>query len=190
MRSGRLRTGWAVRLRELGAFGVVGAVCFVLDLSLFQVLYTSMDLGAVTSKVIATVLSMTAAFVGHRYWSFSRRVHSGLRRQYALFFGVNGLTLAMGALMIAAVRYPLDQDGAWALQLTNLASIALGTAFRFVLYRRWVFLAPGGLPAADHGAPQTGAAQAGAPQAAPSSGQAPRPDRVPERLDVPASATG
>jgi putative flippase GtrA len=185
VRSGRLRTGWAVQLRELGAFGVVGAVCFVLDLSLFQVLYTSMDLGAVTSKVIATVLSMTAAFVGHRYWSFSRRVRSGLRREYALFFGVNGLTLAMGALMIAAVRYPLDQDGAWALQLTNLASIALGTAFRFVLYRRWVFLAPGGLPAADHGAPQTGS-----PQSAPSSGQAPRPGRVPDRLDVPASATG
>jgi putative flippase GtrA len=100
------------------------------------------ELGAVTSKVIATVLSMSAAFLGHRFWSFSRRVHTGLRRQYALFFAVNGLTLALGTLMIAVARYPLGQDGALALQLTNLLSIALGTAVRFVLYRRWVFLAP------------------------------------------------
>ena len=129
-------------MREVGAFGVVGALCFVLDLSLFQVFYTSLDLGAVTSKVFATVLSMSAAFVGHRYWSFSRRARSGLRRETALFFGVNGLTLALGALMIAVVRYPLGQDGALALQLTNILAIALGTVFRFVLYRRWVFLAP------------------------------------------------
>ena len=140
----RSRSGWALRLRELGAFGVVGAVAFVIDLSLFQLLYTSVELGAVTSKVIATVLSMSAAFVGHRYWSFSRRVHPGLPRQSALFFGVNGLTLALGTLMIAVARYPLGQDGALALQLTNLLSIAVGTALRFVLYRRWVFLAPAG----------------------------------------------
>jgi putative flippase GtrA len=138
----RTGAGWSVRLRELGAFGVVGALCFVLDLSLFQLLYTGVELGAVTSKVIATVLSMSAAFVGHRYWSFSRRARSGLRREYALFFGVNGVTLAFGTLLIAIARYPLGQDGALALQLTNLLSIAIGTAFRFVLYRRFVFLAP------------------------------------------------
>jgi hypothetical protein len=61
-----------------------------------------------------------------------------------LFFGVNGLTLMLSMLMIAAVRYPLGQESAFALQVTNVAAIALGTALRFTLYRRWVFLAPAG----------------------------------------------
>jgi putative flippase GtrA len=138
----RLSTGATLLLRELSAFGVVGAACFVLDVTLFQVLYTSVGLGAVTSKVLASAVATTAAFVGHRYWSFSRRVRSGLPREYVLFFGVNGLTLMLSMLMIAAVRYPLGQESAFALQVTNVAAIALGTALRFTLYRRWVFLAP------------------------------------------------
>jgi putative flippase GtrA len=140
----RLSTGATLLLRELSAFGVVGAACFVLDVTLFQVLYTSVGLGAVTSKVLASAVATTAAFVGHRYWSFSRRVRSGLPREYVLFFGVNGLTLMLSMLMIAAVRYPLGQESALALQVTNVAAIALGTALRFTLYRRWVFLAPAG----------------------------------------------
>lgn len=131
----------ALLVRELSAFGVVGAACFVLDLTLFQVLYSAVGLGAVTSKVLAAAVSTTAAFLGHRYWSFSQRVRSGLRREYALFFAINGLTVTLSAAMIAVVRYPLDQEGALVLQITNVASIALGTMLRFVLYRRWVFLA-------------------------------------------------
>jgi putative flippase GtrA len=138
----RLGAGATLLLRELSAFGVVGAACFVLDLALFQALYTSVGLGAVTSKLLASAVATTAAFLGHRYWSFSHRARSGLRREYALFFAVNGLTVTLGMLMIAAVRYPLGQDAALALQLTNVASIALGTLLRFVLYRRWVFRAP------------------------------------------------
>jgi putative flippase GtrA len=143
----RLGTGAALLVRELSAFGVVGAACFVLDLTLFQVLYTSVGLGAVTSKLLAAAVATTAAFLGHRFWSFAHRMRSGLRREYLLFFAVNGLTAAVSLAMIATVRYPLGQDGALILQLTNVASIGLGTLLRFVLYRRWVFLAPASVPA-------------------------------------------
>jgi hypothetical protein len=57
-------------------------------------------------------------------------------------------------LMIAAVRYPLAQDAALALQLTNVASIGLGTMLRFFLYRRWVFLAPAVPPTSHAGEPR------------------------------------
>jgi putative flippase GtrA len=172
----RLWRLWTSHLRELSAFSIVGASAAVVDLSVFQLLYTSVDLGAVTSKILATAVSVTVAFVGHRYWSFSRRARSGLRREYALFFLVNGLTLGLGTLMIAAVRYPLGQDGALALQLTNVASIALGTVCRFVLYRRWVFLAPAGAPAVVAAAPPAGPRGEPAPASRP--GQ--------DRLDHPA----
>ena len=149
----RLNASARLLLRELSAFGVVGAVCFVLDLALFQLLYATAVLGAVTEKLLASGVSTSAAFVGHRFWSFSRRSRSGLRREYALFFAVNGLALAVGMLMIAAVRYGLDQSSASVLQLTNIASIAVGTTMRFLLYRRWVFLAPAGWARDDGSAP-------------------------------------
>ena len=41
---------WRLLVRELSAFGVVGAVCFVLDLGLFQLLYVHTGLGAVTRQ--------------------------------------------------------------------------------------------------------------------------------------------
>jgi putative flippase GtrA len=135
-------------LKELGAFGVVGAGCFALDLALFQVLYTSFGADAVTAKLVATLVTMTIAFLGHRYWSFSHRARTGMPREYVLFGAVNGVTLLLGLAVVAFVRYPLGQDGALVLQAANVAAIGLGTAIRFLAYRRWVFpLAPGILAA-------------------------------------------
>jgi putative flippase GtrA len=136
----RLRQSWRIVLRELSAFGAVGAVCFVIDLGLFQALYAHVGLGAVTSKLVSTVVSMTVAYFGHRYWSFAHRARTGLKREYTLFFVVNGLTLLLGLVLVAVVRYPLGQDSALALQIANVASTAIGTLIRFAAYRTWVFV--------------------------------------------------
>jgi putative flippase GtrA len=133
-------------LKELSAFGVVGAVCFVIQVGCFQLLYAYLGVGAVTANLVATLVSMTAAFLGHRFWSFSHRARSGMTRQYLLFAMVNGLTLLLGLVVVAVVRYPLGQDSALVLQVANVGSIALGTVIRYLSYRRWVF--PAG-PALD-----------------------------------------
>jgi putative flippase GtrA len=136
----RLRQSWRIVLRELSAFGAVGAVCFVIDLGLFQALYAHVGVGAVTSKLVSTVVSMTVAYFGHRYWSFAHRARTGLKREYTLFFVVNGLTLLLGLVLVAVVRYPLGQDSALALQIANVVSTAIGTLIRFAAYRTWVFV--------------------------------------------------
>jgi putative flippase GtrA len=143
-----LRRTWQVLAKELSAFGLVGAVCFVLDLAVFQVLYAEFGVGAVTSKLIAAVISTTAAFVGHRFWSFSHRQHTQLHRDYVRFVLVNVGTLLLSLAVVAVVRYPLGQEGALVLQAANVASIALGTVVRFLAYRAWVFPART-IPAAD-----------------------------------------
>jgi putative flippase GtrA len=137
------RLGAAGRLivKELGAFGVVGSACFVLDIGLFQLLYAHVGLGAVTAKLLSTLVSMTVAYAAHRYWSFSHRARTSLRREYLVFALVNGLTLLLSLAVVAVVRYPLGQEGALVLQLANVGSIAVGTAIRFLAYRRWVFVA-------------------------------------------------
>ncbi len=135
----RLRATWRVLLKELSAFGVVGAVCFVIDVGLFQYLYGHADVGAVNAKLLSTLASTTLAFVGHRYWSFSHRARTGVRREYTLFIVINGVALALGLALVAFVRYPLGQESALVLQVANLTSIALGTVLRYFSYRRWVF---------------------------------------------------
>jgi len=138
----RLGSRGRLLVRELGAFGVVGAVCFVIQVGCFQLLYAPLGVGAVVSNLLATVVSMTAAYVGHRYWSFSHRARSGVAREYVVFAAINGLTLLLGLAVVAFVRYPLGQDGALVLQMANVGSIVLGTAIRYLGYRRWVFRAP------------------------------------------------
>ena len=163
---------WRTLLKELSAFGVVGAVCFVLDLALFQLLYAHVELGAVTSKFISTVVSMTVAYLGHRYWSFSHRARTGVRREYFLFAVINAVTLLLGLATVAFVRYPLGQESALVLQIANVLSTVLGTLIRYLSYRRWVFpahekddLGPpaGDLPGAHAGTETVGIRHSGGP---------------------------
>lgn len=133
------RLSWRVLLKELSAFGIVGAVCFLIDVGLFQLFYAHYELGAVTAKLLATLASMSVAFVGHRYWSFSHRARTGLHREYVRFALINGAALLLGLAVVALVRYPLQQESALVLQLANVGSIVLGTVLRYVGYRKWVF---------------------------------------------------
>jgi putative flippase GtrA len=132
-------TTWRLLLKELSAFGIVGGVCFVIDVALFQALYVHVGLGAVTAKTLSTLVSMTVAYFAHRYWSFSHRARTGVRREYLLFAAVNGATLLLNVGVVAFVRYPLGQDSAFVLQVANVAGIAVGTVVRYLCYRRWVF---------------------------------------------------
>ncbi len=144
---GRLRETWRGLARELSAFSVVGLSCFFLDVALFQLLYASVGVDAIVAKLVATLVSMTVAYAGHRYWSFSARARTGLRREYVRFALINGATLLLGLAIVGFVRHPLQQDSAIVLQLANVASIAIGTVVRYLSYRRWVFPAHPAAPA-------------------------------------------
>jgi putative flippase GtrA len=124
---------------ELSAFGVVGGICFVLDLALFQLLYAHAGVAPVAAKALATLCTSTVAFAGHRLVTYRRRPRTSVRRGYPLFALVNASTLLLGLGIIGFVRYGLGQEDALVLQVANVVSIAAGTALRFVSYRRWVF---------------------------------------------------
>jgi putative flippase GtrA len=135
----RLSGTWRLLVKELSAFGVVGTICFIIDIGLFQLFYDVVELGAVVAKLLASCVSITVAYIGHRYWSFSHRARTGVRREYLIFTVINVVTLGLGLAVVAFVRYPLGQESALILQLANIGSIAAGTVIRFLAYRRWVF---------------------------------------------------
>ncbi len=126
-------------VRELMKFGVVGAVAFVVDVGLFNVILHLTD-KPLTSKTVAVVAATTVAYAGNRHWTFRGRARKGLGREYTLFFLLNGIGLAIALACLAVSHYVLGFTSLLADNIAaNVVGLGLGTVFRFLSYRRWVF---------------------------------------------------
>ena len=126
-------------VRELMKFGVVGAVAFVVDVGLFNLLLHATD-KPLTSKTVAVVVATTVAYAGNRHWTFRKRSRSRVSREYTLFFLLNGVGLAIALICLAVSHYVLGFTSRLADNIAaNVIGLGLGTVFRFLSYRRWVF---------------------------------------------------
>ena len=135
-----LRSSWRILIKELTAFGAVGALAFVIDLGLFTWLAPD---GALKAKFVSSVVSTAVAYLGNRYLSFSHRARQSVGRETAFFFGINLITFIFAELCLALVVYGLGFGHAsTAVWITNIVTIGLGTVFRFWAYKRFVFLHP------------------------------------------------
>jgi len=142
------------RLRVLASqatsFLLVGGIGLVIDVVVFNTLRTTVlsphdvHSGPIIAKVISTTLAIAANWIGNRYWTFRAERRRGSRSQVvreAVEFGavsVAGSLIALGCLWIS--HYALGYTSLLADNVaTNVVGLALGTAFRFSLYRWWVF---------------------------------------------------
>lgn len=138
------RALWRRVGRELAAFGVVGAVAFVVDVGLFNLLrFHGEGLlvdKPVTAKIISTSVATLVAWAGNRWWTYRGRRRPALLRELVLFFAMNGIALVIAVLCLAVSHYVLGLRSAVADNVSaNFVGVGLGTAFRFVAYRLWVF---------------------------------------------------
>jgi putative flippase GtrA len=139
-----------VLYRELLKFGAVGAIAFVVDIGVFNLLRNDIivDLGhkPLTAKTISVFVATIVAWVGNRYWTFRRRRRASRQREFALFalMNVGGLGIALACLGLS--HYVLGLTSALADNIAgNVIGLGLGTLFRFWAYRRLVFTAGGDL---------------------------------------------
>lgn len=149
------------RLHELVREGVkfllVGGGGYVVDVTVFNLLLFTGGRGPLydqplVAKTLAVVTATLVTYAGNRHWTFRHRGRSGFTREYALFFALNGVGLAIALACLAVSRYVLDLAGPVADNVAaNVVGLALGTAFRFWSYRRWVFPAVGGGPSGAGG---------------------------------------
>ncbi|MFY1634109.1 GtrA family protein [Solwaraspora sp. WMMB335] len=143
----RLRDRFGRLGRELGKFGVVGGVAFVVDIALFNIAQSALGLGPLTAKTLSTVIAASVAFVGNRFWTWRHRARSGLAREYGLYFFFNAVGLGIGLACLAISHYGLGSI--WPVFRTlladniaaNFVGVMLGTLFRFWAYHRFVFIA-------------------------------------------------
>ena len=127
-------------------FGVVGLIGFVIDVTLFNLLRLGVfgddhwAQSAIGAKTISTSVAIVFNWLGNRYWTF--RNHR--RRNYVREFG-EYLIVSLGGMAIALIclwvsHYMLGFTSLLADNIaTNVVGLALGTAFRFLLYRYWVY---------------------------------------------------
>jgi putative flippase GtrA len=143
----RLRGTVDVLYREMIKFGIVGAVAFVVDLGLFNILRSTVLSGtgtgilshAVDATVISAAVATCVAWIGNRAWTFRHRRNRPVHHEALLFAVTNGVALLIQAGCVGLSRHAFGQEGRLAENLAKLVGIALGTLFRFWAYRRFVF---------------------------------------------------
>lgn len=128
-------------LHELLKFGTVGALAFVVDVGLFNLLrYGALADKPLTAKTVSVVLATWVAYLGNRHWTFRHRGRRGFRRETTLFFLLNGLALLIALACLGLSHYVLGLTSGLADNIAaNVVGLGLGTVFRFWSYRRFVF---------------------------------------------------
>ena len=138
---------------EVAKFGTVGAVAFVIDVGLFNILRAGVLADSpLTAKTISVIVATTFAFLANRHWTYGDRARTGYRRETALFFATNAAALLISWACLAFTHYLLGFDSQLADNISgNVVAVGLGTMFRFWVYRTWVFPSEDPVPAAQPG---------------------------------------
>lgn len=155
---------------QLTRFAAVGGVGLIVDVAIFNLLRITvfspenLHEGPVWAKVISTSVAILLNWLGNRYWTFGPH-----RRPQALREGLEFALVSVGGMLIGLAclwvsHYMLGYTSLLADNVSsNVIGLALGTAFRFWLYRTWVFRpqqssvdAPVTAPVVTSGMPPTG----------------------------------
>lgn len=142
----RVRALVGVLWREVIKFGVVGAVAYVVDVTVFNLLRFGPGelLGdrPLTAKAVSVAVATCVAWYGNRQWTFRRRRTAAPVRELVQFFVINAIGLGIGLACLFVSHYVLGLRSALADNVSaNGIGLVLSTLFRFWAYRRFVFTA-------------------------------------------------
>lgn len=131
---------------QVGKFGAVGLVGFAVDVTVFNLLRATVfephvvAAGPLYAKIVSTVLAILANWVGNRYWTFGDSRQSRTLREGVEFFAVSLVGMGIGLACLWFTHYVLGYTSVLADNISsNVVGLGLGSVFRFVLYRYWVF---------------------------------------------------
>lgn len=132
------------RLREVSAFGIVGALAYLIDAGGFNLLVHAPNAllaeKPLTAKAISTLIAVMWAYFGNREWTWRDRERADLRREFGLFVVLNLVAMGIAVTTLGISRYLLGLDSALADNISaNVVGVGIGTIFRFWSYQRWIF---------------------------------------------------
>lgn len=131
---------------QLVRFGLVGCIGLVVDAGVFNLLRATVldpetvTHGVIIARVISTTIAIVVNWLGNRYWTFGDRRRPHIVREAVEFavVSIGGLLIGLACLWVS--HYLLGFTSVLADNVANyVVGLVLGTAFRFTLYRLWVF---------------------------------------------------
>jgi putative flippase GtrA len=136
---------WERVMRYALKFGVVGLVGYFIDLGISNLLWSgALGYGwyetPLGGKFISVAVATLATWFGNRYWTFRehRRKNFLLELLEFSIIAVIGLGISLACLYVS--HYLLGFTSLLADNISgNVIGLVLATAFRFLLYRFWVF---------------------------------------------------
>ncbi|MER5396756.1 GtrA family protein [Streptomyces sp. NPDC002599] len=123
---------------EVARFSVVGGSGVAVNILFFNLALHGLAWAPMAATVVASCVAMGTNYLGFRYFAYRDRA-SRTRRQIALFFAFSGLGVAMESVLFYAGYHGLGMSGPLGSNIAKALSIVLASAFRFVVYRTWVF---------------------------------------------------
>ncbi len=135
-------------LVEVARFLTVGGLATLVSFVGFNVLVHGVLTGTaplhdrpITAFVVVNAVAGYVAYVGMRAWAFRHRDVQGPVTGIVRFFGLGSLTMVIPVLCLAFSRYALHlHDPVSDNVSANVVGLGLGTATRFWVFRRYVFL--------------------------------------------------
>ncbi len=82
----------------------------------------------------------SCSWVGNRYWTYRHQRRSNVGHELGLFLVVNVIGIVITASTVFVSREILGLDSILSDNVARLLGWALATIFRFVTYRRYVFV--------------------------------------------------
>jgi putative flippase GtrA len=131
---------------ELATFLAVGGTGYVVDVGLFNLLRSVAPFATLdpsVARILAVIAAMSVTYLGNRTLTWHNHRPGDRRREIALFivfniigFGFSLVTLTISHDLLGLTSRLADNISA------NIVGLALGTAFRFLTYKRFVFNVP------------------------------------------------
>ncbi|MFI9331595.1 GtrA family protein [Kitasatospora sp. NPDC052868] len=141
----------ASRLRGLSSevvkFGIVGLSGVAINFLVFWVCINGLGLASLRSNVVATLVAIATNYLGYRYWLYQDRDAASRKREITLFLLFSGAGMLIETGVLGFSVYVLGLTSHFEQLAAKVAGLAVGTVFRFVSYRTWVFKAIPELPA-------------------------------------------
>ena len=136
-------------IRYAVKFGVVGAVGYVIDVGVFNALrldalnvlgeghYFQGPFGA---KIVSVTIAVLVTWFGNRYWTFREHRRENFLLELLEFGAIAVVGIGISLLCLYVSHTLLGFTSLLADNIsTNVIGVGIGTAFRFLMYRFWVY---------------------------------------------------
>ena len=131
-------------IKEFMQFGTVGAMAYVIDVGLFNLVQHSpagfLSGHPNSAQLLASSIATVFSWLANRYWTYRGRTRKNVAREATLFVIANlgGITISQFCLLfthhVLGLTSPLADNIA-----AYVVGFGLGTAFRFIFYHYIVF---------------------------------------------------